>query len=312
MDTVILFFLFGIVAGALRVNLGLPAAAQKGLATFLLLAIGLKGGLYLAEAGLSMQLLVQCLMVAAFGALLPLIAFPILSKIGRLPRSDAASIAAHYGSVSIGTYAVAVAFLDRAGVSYESYAALFVVMLELPAILVGIALAKRGSQTAMAPIAREMVLNPSVFALLGGMIIGVASGVERAEAVTPLFKNLFHGVLALYLLDLGITVAEKLKDLRRSGAFLLIFGLGMPLLGATLGAVLGMTMGLSLGGTTLLAVLGGSASYIAAPAAMRMAVPEARPALSIAAALGVTFPFNVVLGIPLYYAGCQALYAIAG
>lgn len=310
MDIVVLFFLFGVLAGALRVNVGLPEAAQKSFGTFLLLAIGLKGGLYLNESGNTLSF-VHCLLVVAFGALLPLLAYPILSRLGRLPRADAASIAAHYGSVSIGTYAVAVAFLEQAGESYESYAALFVVMLELPAILVGIYLACRGKKTAMAPVAREMVLNPGVFALLGGLAIGLVSGPERAASIAPLFKTLFHGVLALYLLDLGITVAGKLKDLRSSGAFLVVFALVMPLLGATMGGVLAWSMGLSLGGATLLAVLGASASYIAAPAAMRMAVPEARPTLSIAAALGVTFPFNVVLGIPLYYAGCQALYAWA-
>lgn len=310
MDIIVLFFLFGIVAGALRVNMALPEAAQKSLGTFLLLAIGLKGGLYLNQGEASLSL-AHCLLVIGFGALMPLLAYPILSKLGRLPRADAASIAAHYGSVSIGTYAVAVAFLDRAGISYESYAALFVVMLELPAILVGIWLACRGKTTAVAPIAREMVLNPGVFALIGGVMIGLLSGADKAASVMPLFTNLFYGVLALYLLDLGITVAAKLKDLRSSGAFLVGFGLAMPMVGATIGALLAWGMGLSLGGATLLAVLGASASYIAAPAAMRMAVPEARPTLSIAAALGVTFPFNVVLGIPLYYAGCQALYALA-
>lgn len=310
MDIVVLFFLFGVIAGVLRVSMSLPEAAQKSFGTFLLLAIGLKGGLYLSDGGAALSL-THCLLVMGFGAVLPLLAYPLLKKWGRLPRADAASIAAHYGSVSIGTYAVAVAFLEQAGISYESYAALFVVMLELPAILVGIWLACRGKQTAVAPIAREMVLNPGVFALLGGLIIGLLSGADKAASIAPLFNHLFHGVLALYLLDLGITVSSKIKDLRSSGVFLVGFALAMPLVGATLGGLLAWSMGMSLGGATLLAVLGASASYIAAPAAMRMAVPEARPTLSIAAALGVTFPFNVVVGIPLYYAGCQALYGLA-
>lgn len=308
MDIVVWFFLLGAVAGALRVNVGLPEAAQKSFGTFLLLAIGLKGGLYLNESGNTLSL-VDCLLVIAFGAVLPLVAYPVLSRLGRLPRADAASIAAHYGSVSIGTFAVAVAFLDHAGVSYESYAALFVVMLEVPAIVVGIWLACRGKQTAVGPIAREMVLNPGVFALLGGLLIGFLSGPAGAQSIAPLFKTLFHGVLALYLLDLGITVAGKLKDLRPTGPFLVCFAVAMPLVGAALGGTLAWLMGLSLGGATLLAVLGASASYIAAPAAMRMAVPEARPTLSIAASLGVTFPFNVVFGIPLYFAACKFLYA---
>lgn len=309
MDIVILFFMLGLVAGVFKVKLGLPEAAQKSLATFLLLAIGLKGGLYLSEMGLSFNLLLQCLAVIGLGLTLPLIAFPLLSRVGRLPRADAASIAAHYGSVSIGTYAVAVAFLERSNIPYEPYVALFVVLLELPAIMVGIALAHRGKAISFGPVTREMVLNPSVFALVGGLLVGALSGPERAADVTPLFQHLFHGVLALYLLDLGITVAARLPDLRKSGWFLAGFGIFMPLLGATLGGTLGWALGLSLGGTTLLAVLGGSASYIAAPAAMSLAVPQARPTLSIAAALGITFPFNVVIGIPLYFAVCRAIYA---
>lgn len=309
LDVGIAFFVLGVIAALLKSNIQFPKGLYQSLILFLMIAIGLKGGVALAEHA-SWQLVSQSISVVFLGLLLPLIAFPVLYYIGDLKRYDAASIAAHYGSVSVGTYAVAVAFLEAQNIAYEPYIPLFVVLLEMPAIAVGIALAKHKHEAgenqagqAKSPsrkeLLHEVLFNQGMILMVGGLVIGYLAG-ERVERVTPFFFELFNGVLALFLLQMGITAASRLAEIKQVGSFMLAFGVAMPLVGGTLGCLIGLAIGLSTGGTILLAVLGASASYIAVPAAMHVALPQANQSLSISASLGITFPFNVLVGIPAF------------
>ncbi|GIX46019.1 MAG: sodium-dependent bicarbonate transport family permease [Candidatus Tectimicrobiota bacterium] len=300
LDPVILFFLLGVAAGLARSDIRIPAAIYDFLSLYLLLAIGLKGGVELAKYPL-VPLLPKMVAVFLLGLVLPVIAYPILRRAGKFKRADAASIAAHYGSVSAGTYAVALAYLGTQNVMYESYTTLFLALLEMPAIIVGVLLA-RGitGQTQWGRLLHEVFAGKAMVCLLGGLAIGWVAGEDGLTSIHGFFFDLFRGMLALFLLEMGLLAAAQMSALRRYGLFLVAFGVFMPLFAAVLGCGVGRLLGLSLGGTALLTVLAASASYIAVPAAMRISVPEANPTLSLAASLGVTFPFNVTLGIPLY------------
>lgn len=306
LDPVVLFFVFGLVAGLLKSELKLPPALYETLSILLLLGIGLHGGVELA-AQASPALLGQSFAVLLMGVMLPLIAFPALRFLG-FARADAASVAAHYGSVSAGTFAVVLAYLAVRGVAFEPYMPLFVAILEIPAILVGIILAKGlSSGTRWRDLGREIFLGKSIMLLLGGLAIGAVAGKETIAPLEPFYTSMFKPVLALFLLEMGLIASGQLGSLRRYGLRLGAFALCMPLVGAVLGSLLGRFLGLSLGGSTVLATLAASASYIAVPAAMRLAVPEANPSLSLTASLGMTFPFNILLGIPLYFWFVQTL-----
>ncbi len=312
LDPVVLFFLLGLAAGLARADLRLPPAIYEFLTILLLLAIGLKGGVELANQSLGV-LLPQMTVVVLMGIALPLIAYPVLRYAGRLPRADAASIAAHYGSVSVGTYAVAVAYLAYQSIAFEEYMPVFLVLLEMPAIVVGILLARGVSgNTRWGLLAREVLLGKSIVLLLGGMTIGWVAGAEGVKPIEGLFFDLFKGVLALFLLEMGLIAAGQVGSLRRHGLFLIAFGIAMPLVAGTVGAGLAWMLGLSVGGTAMLATLAASASYIAVPAAMRLSVPEANPTLSLAASLGVTFPFNILVGIPLYHRLAGYMHSLGG
>ncbi len=301
-DPIILFFILGAVAGLLRSELRLPAAIYEFVSIVLLLTIGLKGGLELSKQPF-LSLLPQMLAVVALGFFLALAAFPVLRFLGRFKRADAASLAAHYGSVSVGTYAVAVAYLGSRQVSFEEHMPLLLVLMEVPAIIVGIVLARGLTrQTRWKTVAHEVFLGKSIVLLLGGLLIGWIAGPDGLASISPFFFDLFKGILALFLLEMGLLTATQASSLRRSGPFLILFGIGMPLFSGLVGCALGWAVGLSVGGTAVLATLAASASYIAVPAAMRISVPEANPTFSLAASLGVTFPFNVLFGIPIYHA----------
>lgn len=311
-DPIILFFLLGVIAGLSRSELRLPPAMYEFVMILLLLAIGLKGGIELARQPIG-NLLPQMLAVVAMGLVLPLLAFPVLRYVGRLTRADAASIAAHYGSVSVGTYAVAVAYFGSHHIAFESHLPLLLVLLEIPAILVGIVLARGVSRkTRWGLVAHEVFLGKGIVLLIGGLLIGWAVGSDGLSSIKPLFFDLFTGMLAIFLLEMGLITAAQLGALRRFGPFLLVFGVAMPVFSALLGTWLGWALGLSVGGTAMLAILAASASYIAVPAAMRISVPEANPALSLTASLGVTFPFNILVGIPLYLFFAVKAHAFLG
>ena len=311
-EPVVLFFLLGAIAGVLRSDLKIPGVLYESLSIFLLLAIGLKGGVELSRYALS-SVALPALTVVAVGALIPLLAFPVLRRIGKLSRADSGSIAAHYGSVSVVTFAVGTTYLARQGQDIEGFMTVLLVLLEFPALVIGVLLARSGdSGVPWRRVIREVLTGKSLVLLLGGLAIGWIAGPDGAESIAPVFFTLFKGVLAFFLLEMGLVAASRIGDLRRAGLFLLGFATLMPLVSAGLGLATGWLLGLSVGGVTLLATLYASASYIAAPAAMRLAVPEANPALSIGAALGITFPFNLVVGIPLYHRLAQALQPIGG
>ena len=311
-DPVILFFVLGLIAGLLRSELRLPPAIYEFLSILLLLSIGLKGGVELSKQPITI-LLPQMLAVIALGSVLTLVAFPVLRYLGRLKRADAASIAAHYGSVSVGTYAVAVAYLGTRRIPFEEHMPLLLVMLEIPAVLVGIVLARGLSrQTRWKTVGHEVFLGKGIVLLVGGLLIGWAAGPAGLAPIEPLFFDLFKGFLALFLLEMGLIAAGQVGSLRQHGLFLVAFGIGMPLFSALVGSAVGFALGLSVGGTTILATLAASASYIAVPAAMRISVPEANPTLSLTASLGITFPFNVLVGIPIYYVLSVWVHAVMG
>jgi len=306
-DAIVLFFILGIIIRLANVPFEFPKGLSQTLIMILLIAIGIKGGVALQTADIS-TIAWQSVFVVSLGVVLPLIAYPILSFFGGFDRLNAASIAAHYGSVSVGTYAVAVAVLDARGIAYEAYFPVFVVLLEIPAIIVGLLLAQKiSSQQSVGRTCHELLLSPGIVFMVGGLLIGYFSG-NSIENIEPFYKSLFSGILTLFLLEMGMVAASKTKDLKVVGAFITAFACFMPLVGAFIGSLTGFfLLKLSLGGTILLTVLAASASYIAVPAAMRIALPKANHGVSIAASLAVTFPFNVVVGIPLYAVFCQWL-----
>jgi len=328
LDPVVLFFLLGVGARLARSDLRLPDALYETLSIYLLLAIGLKGGVELARQDL-LALLPVAATAFLLSAAIPLIAFPLLRGPVRLARPDAASIAAHYGSVSVVTFAVAQSVLARAGVEAPPEFAVLVAIMEAPGIVVGIMLARglgsrraagataagaAGGDAASAgagmrwgPLLHDAIFGKAVYLLLGGLAIGALVGEAGLAPLKPVFGDLFRGALALFLLEMGLVAGGRLGDLRRAGPRLVSFALLAPLLFGSIGLLAGKLLGLGVGGITLLATLAASASYIAAPAAMRVAVPEANPALSIGASLGVTFPFNVTVGVGLYLFIAQRL-----
>ena len=298
-DVVAAFFLLGALAQLLKAPIKMPKGLYQSLTIFLLVAIGLKGGMALEQFG-SAELLWQSLFVIGFGAVLPLFAFPVLLKWGGLSRVDSASIAAHYGSVSIATFAVALAVLEANHIAYEPYFPLFVALLEIPAIAIGLFLAQgKGQSFESKKVLHEIFLNQGVLLLTGSLLVGWWAG-EQSEKLMPFFGDLFYGVLALFLLEMGRVATSRINLLREYGSFIASFGVVMPLFGALLGSLFAWMLGFSVGGSILMATLGASASYIAVPAAMAAALPSANQSLSITSSLTVTFPFNVLVGIPLY------------
>ena len=305
----VLFFALGFVAQLVRSDLKFPPDLAKALSIYLLVAIGLHGGIELAKIDLASALAaVAAALGLGFG--LPLIAYGLLVWGVRLDRLNAAAISAHYGSVSAGTFVTAIAFLDSVRVGHESYPVIMLAIMESPAIIIGLVLAKLARKSEgnghQQRVSRELIhdafTNGSVMLLLGSMLIGAIAQPAGLAKILPFYDALFMGVLSLFLLDMGLEAARRIGDFGRVGPSLLVFGLVMPLIGAAVGLATGhWLLGFGVGGTTLVAVLGASASYIAVPPAMRLAVPEASPALFLTLSLGVTFPFNVIVGIPLYY-----------
>ena len=300
-DAVVAFFILGIVCQLLGAKMAFPEGLYKTLSMFLMIAIGLKGGIALQQH-VDPALLSMSIAVVAFGLLLPLVAYPILRYFGQLDKINAGAIAAHYGSVSVATYAVAVALLEAQNIAYEAYFPLFVVLLEMPAILVGLVLAKGSFKVVNAHfVKQELIANQSILLMLGSLIIGYIGG-SSVTKLAPFFIELFSGVLALFLLKMGLIAGEQLSSLKKNGVFLISFAMLMPLLGGLAGTGLGVMLSLSAGGIALMAVLGASASYIAVPAAMKQSLPEANAGMSITASLGITFPFNVLIGVPFFIA----------
>lgn len=300
-----MFFVLGLVARLLRSDLSVPKAAYDMLGLLLMLTIGLKGGMAL-YGNLSWGLLPHLLSVLALGIVLPLILFPLLRRVVGLNLADSASLTAHYGSVSAGTFAVALAYVETHRLPLGGEVTLYLVLLELPAIILGLMLYRRFATTTRAPDApgiwRESLTNQGVVLLVGGVIIGWMYGPHNGAVVTQLFTGAFHAVLALFLLEMGITAAGTLGTLGWHHARLVAFALIAPTIMAVPGLMVGVMLDLPHGSTLVLASLTASASYIAAPTAVRAAIPDADIGLAMLAALGLTFPFNVLIGIPIYHA----------
>lgn len=312
LDPVILFFVLGAIAGIFKSDLRVPASIYEMLSIYLLVSIGLRGGVELAESNLS-GLFLPILGAVFLGVAIPSIAYFIVRRLGSFKRPDAASIAAHYGAVSIVTFAVVINFLDNLGVEYEGYMTIFYILLEVPAVIFCVFLAR----VRMSPdsvkwgrLFKEVFFGKSVYLLVGGLIIGAILGPEGMSPIEGIYEGFFTGALAFFLLEMGIIASHRISDLRKNGLFLLIFAIGMPLISAILASMVGVLTGLSVGGTTILVTLAASASYITAPTAMRIAIPQANPTLSITGSLGVTFPFNVLFGIRLYYFFSKTFYGL--
>jgi len=311
----VLFFALGLIAALTKSDLKFPEPFYIGLTIYLLVAIGFKGGVAIAEAGLA-RVWLPALAAMALGTLIPLWTYPLLRFGGKLSAVDSAAIAAHYGSVSAVTFIAATNYLKAINEPFESYATAFLAVMESPAILVGVVLGKLATKRAgensgasLKKAMHEALFGRSIFLLVGALIVGALCGEEGMKKVEPFFVTPFQGVLALFLLEMGIVAGRRLEDLKKVGPFLLGFGVLVPLVNGALGVYLGKLCGLEPGGATLLGVLSASASYIAAPVAIRMSLPEANPTLYLTSSLAITFPFNITLGIPIYLEMARYLYS---
>jgi hypothetical protein len=303
----VIAFVVAVLAGLARFEVRLPDPLPPILSTFLLFAIGLKGGRSIAGTSLA-EFTGPLLAAFVVGVVTPVVAFAIMRGFVRLERVDAAGVAAHYGSVSAVTFIVVVTVVETLGIPAEGILAGLLGVLEVVGIVVGLALASgRSGSTSRGEALAEIVRGRSITMLLLGITVGLVAGEARLAPVDPLFVGLFQGVLVLFLIEMGAIVADRLRTVAKVGARLVVAAMLVPIVNGTLGALLGAAAGLSTGGVAVLATLAASASYIAAPAAVRVALPEADPAISISAALGVTFPFNLTVGIPLFIAIATAL-----
>jgi uncharacterized protein len=305
----VLAFALGMVAVLVKSDLRLPEALYSSLTIYLLLAIGLKGGVELSRADPG-EVWLPALAAVGIGVLTPVVLFPVLRKLLRFTVADSAAIGAHYGSVSVVTFTAAITFLGTLDVPYEGFLPTLLAIMEIPGIVVALAIARSGAVSGgdWTDAIRETLSGRSIVLLGGGLTMGLLTGPDGMEQVSPFFVAPFVGALTLFLLDLGMTAARRLPDIAQVGVKLVAFALATPIALGTVGVLVGTAAGLSLGGSTILGVLAGSASYIAAPAAVRVALPEANPAFYLTAALAITFPFNLVAGIPLYYAIAQVAH----
>lgn len=307
LSPVVLSFALGAIAAFVKSDLRLPEALYQSLSIYLLFAIGLKGGVAIAQTPLA-DLWLPAVATLAVGSLMPVWTYAVLRGL-RFSVADAAALAAHYGSVSAVTFVAASTFVAAAGSEAEGFLPSLVALLEVPAIVVALLIAQRGmgGQRRLSEATREVLTGRSVVLLVGGLVIGALSGPANYAAVEPVFSGLFHGALALFLLELGGSAARRARDFVRGGLRLLLFGTLAPMVHGALGVVVGLATGLGPGGATVFGAMTASASYIAAPAAVRIALPEANPGYYLTGALAITFPFNLALGIPLYFALAKAL-----
>ena len=302
----ILFFFLGMLAVFLKSDLTIPQPLPKFFSLFLLIAIGLHGGYELSKSGLDLYIL-KALSLAIFMAILVPIYSSFILRV-KLDTYNSVALAATYGSISAVTFITGITYLQTIGVEYGGFMVAAMTLMESPAIVIGLVFAvlftkkdNNSSKTNWGEIFKEAFLNPSVFLLMGALIIGILTGEKGWTSVEPLFGALFKGILAFFLLDMGIVAAKRIYELKKLGFFLIAFAIFMPIFNAIVGMSLGYYFEISKGDAFLLALLSGSASYIAVPAAMRLSVPEANPGIYLPLSLAITFPFNISIGIPLYY-----------
>jgi hypothetical protein len=305
----VLFFFLGMTAVFVKSDLEIPPPVPKLLSLYLLFAIGFKGGVELIKSGITQEVILTLLAAMLMACFVPIYTFYILRL--KLDTYDAAAIAATYGSISAVTFITASAFLSELGIDSDGYMVAALALMESPAIIVGLLLVnlftaekEKERDLDWSEVLRDAFLNSSVFLLVGSLLIGVLTGEHGWDVLEPFTQGLFYGVLTFFLLDMGLVAARRIKDLQKTGVFLISFAILIPILNAGIGLAIAKFIGMPQGDALLFAVLCASASYIAVPAAMRLTVPEANPSLYVSTALAVTFPFNIIVGIPLY------LYAI--
>jgi uncharacterized protein len=304
----VLFFFLGVTAILVKSDLEVPSPVPKLFSLYLLFAIGFKGGVELSKSGIDQSVILTMLASMLMACIVPVYTFFILRL--KLDPYNSAAIAATYGSISAVTFITASSFLDSLGIEFDGYMVAALALMESPAIIVGLILVnlfanrQDNRDFSWPEVLQEAFLNGSVFLLVGSVIIGALTGQHGWEVLKPFTQDMFYGVLTFFLLDMGLVAAKRLKDLQKTGAFLIGFAILIPIVNAAIGLGIAKLIGMPQGDALLFSVLCASASYIAVPAAMRLTVPEANPSLYISAALAVTFPFNIIIGIPLY------LYAI--
>jgi hypothetical protein len=319
----VLFFVLGLIAAIVQSDLKFPAALSETLSMYLLIAIGLKGGLQLSHYSLS-DLLKPIGGTLLLGVCIPVIVY-VICQLVRLDVYNAAALAATYGSVSIVTYGAAVSILEHQQMTFEPFMHAMVVILESPAIFISILLLRaretktqehpqagnvfplRTSKAKFGHIVTESLVGKSVLLMVGALCVGMLVPQSGEEVIRPLFIDLYKSVLILFLLGMGLMAGERLAEVRDMGIRVLVLAIFFPMLFGSLGVLVGYVIGLSPGGTALMGVLGASASYIAAPAAIRSSIPQANPAMYIGMSLGITFPFNLIIGMPLFIQMAQGL-----
>lgn len=315
LDPVILFFILGVASGLLKSDLKIPKAIYVTLSAYLLLSIGIKGGIELSHSTFS-SIVWPAIGTVSIGIGITLLANQLLRRVWGFDAKDSVAIATHYGSVSAVTFAVVLTYLETKGVFFESYMTVLLVLLEIPAIVVGVGMSAvlpdRKKALNVKRFLHDVFLGKSILLLVGGLGIGLFIGYSHNDQLNFFFIDLFKGFLAIFMLEMGVVTAERIEDLKKVGLKLILFGLIMPLIAACIGILVGYYTGLSMGGTVVLATLAASSSYIAAPAAIRVAIPEANPTLYLTASLGVTFPFNIIIGIQLYHGMTSWWYGLMG
>lgn len=305
---VILFFVLGFLAAMAKSDLSIPEAFAKAMSIYLMAAIGLKGGVEVASSGITTDLIAAALAGLALSFLLPVIAFTLLRSVGGLSQVDAGAVAAHYGSVSVVTFVTAKEILTGQGLGPAGYMVAVLALMETPAIISGLVLARRGQSSAGNGVPwHEVLTNASVVLLVGSFLIGMVAGKDGFAPVQPLFDTGFRGVLCLFLLDMGLIAARRLVQSRKITYRLVMLAVVLPLLNGAIGTTVGTVIGLDVASSAALGILAASASYIAVPAAMRMALPEADPGIYLSMSLGITFPFNIIFGISLMAALAQII-----
>lgn len=312
LSPMVLFFVLGLLAIWVKSDLAIPEAIAKCLALYLLMSIGFRGGAEIGHQGFSASLLAAIAAGVILSFLIPIIAYAMLRSGTKLTAIDAAAIAGHYGSISAVTFVAVTGILSQLAIPYDGYLVAVAAAMEAPAIFTAIFLANRnagrGSEVAPRDFLREVAFNGAIFILLGSFAIGVITGQRGLSLLRPFILDPFTGILCLFLLDMGLVAGRGLKQgWRHLSPTVSVFAVIMPLIGATLAAVMSAMIDLSVGNTAVLMTLAASASYIAAPAAMRLALPAANPALALTLSLGVTFPFNLLVGIPLYIAAASRM-----
>ncbi|QIG52906.1 sodium-dependent bicarbonate transport family permease [Altererythrobacter sp. BO-6] len=312
---VVLFFVLGMVAAFARSDLAIPEAIAKGMSLYLMAAIGLKGGVAVSKSGIDSTVLAALGAGIAASFLIPFAAYALIKGFGRLDRINAGAVAAHYGSVSVVTFVTAVEILEAQSKPPGGYMVAVMAAMETPAILSGLLLARgmgsKGDQS-KGELLHEVFFNASVVLLLGAFAIGMIGGGDGFSEVSPFFEAGFKGVLCLFLLDMGLIAARRIMDARALTWRLVVIAIGLPLVNGALGAALGTIIGLDVGSAAALGVLCASASYIAVPAAMRLALPEADPGIYLTMSLSLTFPFNILVNIGLISATASALAGMMG